>query len=127
MSASCGSRHWSHPLAKLVAFYSRKAERRREQCEAVNRIVSRENFFYPGKVRRPEFPKLWPRGGGRLAATDNRHKTMRIRQPKQQQEQNAILLPNLLPNAVGQGVERNGCRTLRHRGSANQSGLSGSR
>jgi len=28
---------------------------------------------------------------------------MRIRQPKQQQEQNAILLPNLLPNAVGQG------------------------
>jgi len=33
------------PLAKLVAFYSQMAERRRGQREAVNRIVSGENFW----------------------------------------------------------------------------------
>jgi hypothetical protein len=37
-----------------------------------------------------------------LAGVDNRHETTRIRQPKQRQEQSATLLPNLLPNAVGQ-------------------------
>ena len=36
-------------------------------------LLPGENFFCPGKVRRPEFQKLWPQGWPRLAAADNRH------------------------------------------------------
>jgi hypothetical protein len=61
MSASRRSRHWSHPLAKLVAV-PQMAER---QCEAVNRIVSGERIFLVGCVACPGFQKLWPQGGPR--------------------------------------------------------------
>ena len=46
--------------------------------------------------------KAAAQGPPRLAAADNRHETMRMTSAKTQREQNAILLPNLLPNAVGQ-------------------------
>jgi len=60
-------------LAKLVAFYSQMDER--GACSAKpSTELSRENFFYPGKVRRPEFQNLWPSGSGRAeVGLNHRH------------------------------------------------------
>src|SRR5260370_24030322 len=71
MSDSPGRRHWSHPLAKLAAFYLRMAER---QCEAVNRIVSGENFFWVQLRRATRILEAVTQGVGRrrLAAAGNR-------------------------------------------------------
>jgi hypothetical protein len=70
--------------------------------EAVNRIVLVENFG-AGGVRRDQISESYGPGvaaGSRPWITDT--KRCARRQLKQRQEQNAILLPNLLPNAVGQ-------------------------
>jgi hypothetical protein len=73
MSASRRSRHWSHPLAKLVAV-PQMAER---QCEAVNRIVSGERIFLVELRGLPRISEAVAPGGAPvcppLASTDNRH------------------------------------------------------
>jgi hypothetical protein len=62
MSASPGSRHWPHTLTEARCFCSQMAKRRRGLFEAVNRIVSGENFWGGVAWGDQDFLRLRPRG-----------------------------------------------------------------